>query len=222
METLISVIQKRTHKTLDITATNTLASFFEDPTPEKHIQQALTNFQLFFERISSTPLSHLISKIRDCLDLIARDKDLRASFDDFFALARRNLMEPGYMRSEEAKERQTGLQDQWKDLVEKGSDKWRTCIGEVKTELAKIQEGMKRDQDLENLKVAHVQLARDLETGLVDVAEKAKTDLDSLLERATWFWQDLIKVYIPHFLGFLSHFPVPRCVCALLEILGLN
>lgn len=212
VDSLISVLQKRTHQTLDASASDSLAGFFDDPTPEKHVQRALVNLQMFFERLSSTPLSRLIGKIRACLDIVSHDSTLRTWFDDFFALARKNLTQPGYARSEESKEQRKELRTKWQGLIDREDGKWQKAVDGVKVELAKIQEGLAKDKDLERLRVAHIQLGQDLQNGLVETGAKVETGLEALVERATWFWQDIFKVYIPHFIKFLSHFPIPRYV----------
>ena len=210
IEGLISVLEKRTHQALEASSADTLASLFEDTSPEKHLQQALNNLQTLFERLSSYPLSRLIAKIRGCLDQISRDPLLRGWFDDFFALARKNLTEPGFVHTDESKKQRHEMRERWKVLTEREDAKWQKAVDGVKVEITKIQDGLNKDKDLQRLRLAHRQLAEDLEKGLIEASEKAETGLEALVERATWFWQDLFKVYIPHLLSCLTHLPIPR------------
>jgi hypothetical protein len=210
VESLLNVLEKRTHQALDTASPDALESLFEDTSPEKHLKQALSDFQTFFERLSSYPLSRLIARVRVCLDMISRDSQLRNWFDEFFALARKNLTEPGYVRTEESQKKRQELRQEWNRLMEKEEARWQKAVEAVKTELSRIQDGLNKDRDIQRLKEAHAALTQDLERGLVEAGEKAEMSLESLVERATWFWQDLFKVYIPHLLSELSHIPIPR------------
>ena len=210
VESLLSVLEKRTRQALGASSTDNLASLFEDTSPEKHLQQALNNLQTLFDRLSSYPLSRLIAKIRACLDQISRDLLLRGWFEDFFALARKNLTELGFVHTEESKMQRHEMRERWKTLTEKEDAKWQRAVEGVKIEISKIQDGLNKDKDLQRLRITHRQLAENLEKGLIEASEKAETGLEALVERATWFWQDLFKVYIPHLLSCLTHIPIPR------------
>ncbi|KAF8063575.1 hypothetical protein FPV67DRAFT_1507164 [Lyophyllum atratum] len=210
IDTIITVLQKRTHQTLDASKSASLSSFINDPTPEQHVPKALDLLQQFLERLSGTPLTPLFTKVRTCLNNIADDPKLRQWFDDFFALARKNLTEEGYARSEESKAKRKELRTRWKELLDEKNGKWRASVNDVKAELQKFQDGLAADKDLQRLKAAHAKLMEDVDRGLVEAGDKAQTGLEALMERATWFWQDLFRVYIPRILGSLSDIPIPR------------
>ncbi|RDB22342.1 Uncharacterized protein C32A11.02c [Hypsizygus marmoreus] len=210
INTIISIIEKRTHQTLESSTSGSLSTFINDPTPEKHVSTALDLIQTFLERLSCTPLDPLFSKARSCLDAIAGDARLREWFDDFFEFSRANLIKKGYARSEESKGKREELNTRWNELLEAEDGKWKKAVEQVKVELKKFQDGLARDKDLERLKTAHVLLERDIERGLVEAGSEAETGLEALMERATWFWQDLFRVYLPRVVGFLSDIPIPR------------
>ncbi|GLB42990.1 putative protein of unknown function (DUF4449) [Lyophyllum shimeji] len=211
VNTILTVLQQRTHQTLEATKNQPLSSFIHDPTPEQHVPQALDLFQKFFERLSNMSFNPLFSKLRECCNMIADDPELRKWFDDFFDLARKNLIIEGYARSEESKNKRKELRERWKMLLmEKKNEQWKNTVEEVNNELQKIQQGLEADQDLQRVRAAHAQLSEDLERGLIVASEKAQTGMEALMERATWFWQDLFRVYIPRILQSLRDIPIPR------------
>lgn len=216
-------MQKRLDQSLDSAASASpkdfsLSSFIDDPTPEQHVPKALHIFQTLLERLSSTPLDPIIKKASVCVSSIGKDKDLRQWFDDFFALGRKNLTEDGYVRSEESKRKRKDLRVRWKTLLEKDTQ-WKKSVDELKVELAKFQDGLTNDKDLNRLKEAHSKLGGDIERGLVEAGNEAETGLEALVERATWFWQDLFKVYIPRFVNILGDIPIPRYILLLFFLL---
>jgi hypothetical protein len=188
-----------------------LSSFIDDPTPEQHVPKALHIFQTLLERLSSTPLDPILNKSRICVTSIGKDRDLRKWFDEFFELAKKNLTKEGYVRSEESKRKRKDLRVRWKTLLEKDSN-WKKAVDGLKAELVKFQDGLNNDKDLNRLKNAHVKLGEDMERGLVEAGNEAETGLEALMERATWFWQDMFRVYIPRVVGMLGDLPIPRFV----------
>lgn len=188
-----------------------LSSFIDDPTPEQHVPKALHIFQTLLERLSSTPLDPVLNKAHICVTSIGKDPDLRKWFDDFFDLARKNLTEDGYVRSEESKRKRKDLRVRWKTLLEKDSN-WKKAVDGLKVELAKFQDGLSNDKDLNRLKDAHAKLGQDIERGLVEAGNEAETGLEALMERATWFWQDMFRVYLPRVVSILGDLPIPRYV----------
>ncbi|KAH0580320.1 hypothetical protein J132_11333 [Termitomyces sp. J132] len=210
IDTIISVLQKRIHQTLDASKSSSLASFVNDPTPEQHVPKALALLQTLLERLSSTPLEPLIAKVRICLTTVAGDPKLRKWFDDFFDLARKNLVQQGYVQSEESKKKRLELRTRWKALLDEEDGKWHKAVDEIKGELTKFQEGLIADKDLSEFKEAHIRLGQDIERGFVEASDKAETGLEALMERATWFWQDLFRIYVPRLVNFFSDLPIPR------------
>ncbi|KAG6810174.1 hypothetical protein H0H92_013012 [Tricholoma furcatifolium] len=190
IDTCLSIFQKRIHQTLEAGKTTSLSSFVTDPTPEQHIPKALDLIQTLLERLSSKPLDPLLRKVQNCINAIAGDAQLRQWFDDFFDLARKNLTQEGYARSQESKEQRKELRLRWKSLIEDEDVKWRNAVEEVKMEFAKFQEGLSADKDLTQLKEAHVMLGQDVERGLVEAGEQAETTLEALMERATTEYKD--------------------------------
>lgn len=185
----------------------TLSSFIADPTPEQHIPKALGLLRSLVERLANAPLEPLFEKIRLCASSVLNDAELKAWFDDFFSSARRNLSEPGYARSEEAESKRSELLTRWKALLE-NDDRWREIVDSVKAELQKIEAGLRKDEDLNRVKDVHEQFGRDIQEGLV----RADTGMQATIEHATWFWQDLFKVYAPRMLSKMQNVPVPRFI----------
>ncbi|KAG5646262.1 hypothetical protein DXG03_003858 [Asterophora parasitica] len=210
VDTIVTVLQRRTHQALDANKSGSLSSFFNDPTPEQHVPKALDLLQKFVERLSSTPLEPLFNELRTCVDAIVADPKLRKWFDDFFDLARKNLAQEGYARSDESQDQRKELRTRWNALLGEEDAKWRRSVDAVKKELNEFQEGLAKDKDLQVVRKAHVQLSDDIERGLVEAGQEAETGLEALMERASWFWQDLFRVYIPRVVDFLGELPIPR------------
>ncbi|KAJ3501731.1 hypothetical protein NLJ89_g9206 [Agrocybe chaxingu] len=211
LDTIFNVIHKRLDRTMDAASDPnvTLASFIADPTPEQHIPKALTLMRVLIERLAGTELEPLFQCARGCSNTIVRDDELKAWFDDFVRTTRKNLAEPGYARSDEAQSKRRELRVRWRTLLEK-DEKWRAAVDNVKVELGKIDEGLRNDEDLNRLKASHQKLGDDLERGLTEVGKEAQTGMQAAIEQATWFWQDLFKVYIPRVLSKMRDLPIPR------------
>ncbi|KAG6816342.1 hypothetical protein H0H87_006847 [Tephrocybe sp. NHM501043] len=210
LKSVLSVARKRVHHTLDCSKSGSLASLVNDPTPEQHVPKALELIQTLLERLSGIPLEPLLDKVKVTLNTIAGDPQLHKWFDDFFALARKNITHQGYVRSEESNKKRKELRTRWKNLLDEEDGKWRKAVDDVKAELTKFQEGLSADRDLTQLKEAHIQLGQDVERGLVEAGDQAETGLEALMERATWFWQDLFRVYVPRLVDFFGDIPIPR------------
>ena len=209
LDALFDIIQKRLNKTVDAASDPkvTLSSFIADPTPEQHIPKALTLLRTLVERLTNAPLEPLIERVRTCATSILKDTELKSWFDDFFTCARQNLSEPGYARSEEAESKRQELWVRWKETLEK-NDKWKKAVDSVKNELQKFEAELKKDEDLNRVKEAHEKFGMDMEEGLVE----AETGVQAAIEQATWFWQDLFKVYVPRVLSKMRDVPVPRFI----------
>ena len=95
----------------------------------------------------------------------------------------------------------------WKTALEK-DDKWRKAVDSVKIELQKFEGELKKDKDLCRVKEAHEKFGMDMEDGLAE----AETGMQAAIKQATWFWQDLFKVYVPRLLSKMRDVPVPRFI----------
>ena len=213
MDTLFEIIQKRLSGAVDAAydPNTTLSSFIADPTPEQHIPKALGLLRTLFERLANTPLEPLIQKARICADSILKDQELQVWFDHFFSTARKNLSEPGYARSEEAQGKRKELRVRWRTLLEK-NDKWKAAVDNVMKESKKVEVGIRNDEDLNRVREAHAKLGNDIEQGLVEAGQEAQTGMQAAVEQATWFWQDLFKVYLPRIMSKMRDIPIPRSV----------
>jgi hypothetical protein len=213
LDTLFDIIQKRLNSAIDAASDpkTTLSNFIADPTPEQHIPKALGLLRTLLERLANTSLEPLIQKIRICAHSILKDQELKAWFDDFFSTVRKNLSEPGYARSEEAQGKRKELRGRWGTLLEK-SDKWRSAVDNVMKEAKKVEAGIRNDEDLNRVREAHAKLGSDIERGLVEAGQEAQTGMQAAVEQATWFWQDLFKVYLPRIMSKMRDIPIPRLV----------
>ena len=213
MDTLFDIIQKRLNSTINAVGDPkiNLSDFIADPTPEQHIPKALGLLRTLFERLANTPFAPLIKRTRMCAHLIMKDEELKAWFDDFFSTARKTLSEPGYARSEEAQDKRKELRVRWRTLLEK-SDKWRSTVDNAMNEAKKVVAGIRNDEDLNRVREAHAKLGSDIEQGLVEAGEEAQTGMQAAVEQATWFWQDLFKVYLPRIMSKMRDIPIPRLV----------
>ncbi|KAF8888404.1 hypothetical protein CPB84DRAFT_1786289 [Gymnopilus junonius] len=176
LDKVFEILQTRFQSILDaaVDSNATLSSLVNDSTPEQHIPKALKLFRTILERLANTSLEPLIKQIRVCSNSILRDEDLRKWFDDFFAMARKTLTEPGFARSDEAKDKRKELRIRWRTLLEK-DDNWKDGVDKVQMEFQKVMDGLEHDRDLKG------------------ASEEAQTGMQAAVEQATWFWQDLSK-----------------------------
>ncbi|KAK7047885.1 hypothetical protein VNI00_006213 [Paramarasmius palmivorus] len=216
LDTLFNTLNKWVTRGFDATAksnSDSLDSLVSDPTPEQHIPKALRAIQTLLERLSHTSLSALISTLRQCTLDIREDADLRQWFDDFFAHLRKSLDEPGYTRSEASNKARKDLRQRWKQMLDADSDfgrKWKSDLEKFKKESEAFQKGLKNDEDLNRLGEAHVKLGQAIEQGLVEGSTEAETGLQAAVEKVTWFWQDITRVYAPKLINMLKDVPIPR------------
>ena len=74
--------------------------------------------------------------------------------------------------------------------------------------MKKVEAELKKDEDLNRVNEAHEKFGMDIEEGFVE----AEIGVQAAVEQATWFWQDLFKVYIPRVFSKMRDVPVPRFV----------
>jgi len=99
--------------------------------------------------------------MRTCANEIVCDEDLKAWFDEYFNLSRKNLGEVGYAESDAAKAKRKELRIRWRTLLEK-DEKWNGAVENIKKEWAKIEQGLKNDEDLNGLREAHSKLGNNI------------------------------------------------------------
>ncbi|KAF8828118.1 hypothetical protein HHX47_DHR4000617 [Lentinula edodes] len=216
LDTLFSTVQKWISRGFNsaTNAASSLDSLVDDNTTDKHITKALQAIETLLSRLAHTDsLSKLVSTIRKCAVDIRDDQDLRSWFDDFFTHLRRDLDEPGYIRSDENKRVRKDLRIRWKDMLDQDSEfgrTWKNDVEAMKGQIQKIQNGLKSDEDLNRLRDAHLKLGEAIETGLIEVGDQAQTGMQAVVEQLTWFWQDLFRVYLPRALSMMKDIPIPR------------
>ncbi|KAF8638388.1 hypothetical protein AX17_002249 [Amanita inopinata Kibby_2008] len=211
LDTVFAIIRERLNQTMDIAADSdtTLQSFINDPTPEQHIPKSLNLLRTLLEHLSNRSLEPFLDRLRACVVSITHDEQLRQWFSDFFELSQKTLGEPGFAGSEESSKTREELSARWKKLLDEDTQ-WKSDVEGLQKELDDIQTGLNSDKDLVRLKMAHNKLSKDLQLGLLDVSTAAQTGMEAAVEQATWFWQDIFKVYIPRFLEMLKNVPIPR------------
>jgi hypothetical protein len=200
LDTLFNTLEKWITRGFDATAqsnSDSLDSFVNDPTPEQHIPKALRAIQTLLERLSHTSLSPLIATSRQCLLDIREDADLNQWFHDFFSHLRKDLDEPGYVRSDESNEARKDLRERWMRMLDADTDfgrKWNGDLENFKQEGAKFQRGLKDDDDLARVTEAHVKLGKAIKDGLLEGGAEPTTGIQAAVERVTWFWRDIGSV----------------------------
>ncbi|CDO76875.1 hypothetical protein BN946_scf184901.g12 [Trametes cinnabarina] len=215
ISTIFDLAQKWIHRSLDaagdVNQDTSLDAFIDDPTPDKHLINAIRGFRSFLERLASgKSLDGFFAALRVCGVDIQQDPDVRAWFDNVIAHLRKSLDDPAYVRSDDAQRKSDQLRDDWKALLDKDSDKgrkWKQDIAALKREASEFQAAIDRDQDLRAVKQAHAKLGEDLENGLLTAGSAG---VQSLMERAPWFWQDVFNVYLPKLVGMIKDIPIPR------------
>ncbi|EDR09989.1 uncharacterized protein LACBIDRAFT_317829 [Laccaria bicolor S238N-H82] len=212
LDTLFSIFQKRLNQAMETASdpNTTLSKFIVDPTPEQHIPKALRLLRTLVERLANnTSLEGVIAALRTCVFSIVKNPELKEWVDDSIRWARKVLAEPGYARSEEAQKTRKALEERWKSALEKDW-KWHGHVKKLKEELYKIELGLQEDKDLQRVVDAQAKLGEDLASGLTRADEEVESGLKAAVDQATWFWQDLFKIYIPNLLSKMKDVPIPR------------
>ncbi|KAI0349926.1 hypothetical protein OH77DRAFT_1157819 [Trametes cingulata] len=215
ISTIFDLVQKWIHRSLDaagdVNQATSLDAFIDDPTPDKHLINGIRGLREFLERLASgKSLDGFFAALRVCGVDIQQDPDVRGWCDEFLAHLRKSLDEPGYARSEESQKKREKLRKEWQELLDKDSDKgrkWKEDVGALKREASEFQTAIDRDEDLRTVRRAHAKLGDDLENGLLVASS---TGVQSLMERAPWFWQDVFNVYLPKLVGMIKDIPIPR------------
>ncbi|OCH86793.1 hypothetical protein OBBRIDRAFT_204740 [Obba rivulosa] len=213
--TIFDLAEKWVDRSLDATGNinqaTSLDAFIEDPTSEQHLITGIRCFRTYLERLAGgMSLDEVFARLRVCGVDIQNDKELRGWFDKLFAHLRKSLDERGYVRSEEAQKTRESLRREWQELLDADSDKghkWKEDVAEFKKELDEFQKAIDRDEDLRRVRKAYEKLGDDLEDSILVAGS---VGIQSLMEKAPWFWQDVFNVYLPKLLGTLKDIPIPR------------
>ncbi|TEB10922.1 hypothetical protein FA13DRAFT_1004892 [Coprinellus micaceus] len=226
LDTIFNILQKRLDASLDAAAdpSATVANFFNDTTREQHIPKAVDLFRTFIERLAGTSLDPFIGKVRTTTASVMRDPELKEWFDDGLNYLRRVLTDKDFVSNDASAQERQQLGARWRGYMKK-DDKWKGDIESLKNEWSKIDDGIRNDQDLARIQAAQKNFGNDLRNGLETAAkeasrqvadrtgqavDEAKGPLESAIEQATWFWQDLFKVYLPKAVSKMRDFPIPR------------
>lgn len=211
LDTIFTIIQKRLNASLNAAAdpSATVSNFIADTTPEKHIPKAVDLLRMFIERLSGTSLDPAVGKFRTITASIMRDPELKSWFDDALGFVRHVLTDADFVGSDQAAEERKHLRIRWRTFLEK-DEKWKGDIDLLKDEWSKVETGIRNDQDLARINKAQSSLTQHLQDGLERVGEEAQGKLEAAMEQATWFWQDLFKVYLPKAISKMRDLPIPR------------
>ncbi|KAF9554848.1 hypothetical protein CPC08DRAFT_643741 [Agrocybe pediades] len=207
-----------------------LSAFIVDSSGSQndHLTKALDMIKTLVERLSGdNSIDGLLDALRRGVGALLKAEDdksgqqhnaeqgkgeLKAWFDDALTYARQLLGEPGYSRSEKGQKQRKALRKRWISLYEgENNSEWRRAVDDIQYELGKLLDGFEQDKDLNRLKLAHIRFGQDLANGWVEVGSVAgSVGAGEALEQATWFWQDLFRVYLPKIIGKLKDIPIPR------------
>lgn len=215
LDTLFDLAQKWLKATGDVAVdaaqSTSLESFVNDPTPEKHLIQAIRYVNKLVQNIAGgKTLDDLHSALRMCVIDIRNDTGLRQWVEDYIAYAKRGLENAGDNDMEEIRDTRKALRRRWNELTDTDSDnsrKWTEDFEALRKEVREFQERMEQDKDLQAVRQAHAQLGRDIEDTLVDVAA---VGLQAAVSGTSWFWADLFNVYLPRFISTIKSIPIPR------------
>ncbi|KAH9953742.1 hypothetical protein BC827DRAFT_1246480 [Russula dissimulans] len=214
LDTLFNVAHKWLKATGNAAATvaqtTSLESFVKDPTPERHLINAIRYINELVQNISGGKSPEdLYSALRNCAIDIRNDPDLRQWVEDYLAYARRALADVGDNLEEIGSTRQD-LRRRWNELTDTDSNKSRKLKEDfvaLQKEVREFQERMEQDKDLTAIRKAHSQLGHDIEETVVDIAA---VGLQAAISDTSWVWTDLFNVYLPRFVRMLKSIPIPR------------
>lgn len=210
-------MHKWIHRSLDaagdVNKDTSLEAFINDPTPDQHLIQGIRGLREGLERLAGgKSLDDFFGALRVCGVDIQQDESIRSWCDRALQHARRCVDESGYVRSDEASQKSEQLRTEWQELCDQDSDKgrkWKEDVAKLKAEVEEFERAIGRDADLRKVRAAHRKLGDDLEESLI-VAGSA--GLQTMMEKAPWFWQDLFNFYLPKAVGMLKDIPIPRSV----------
>lgn len=132
------------------------------------------------------------------------DKDVKKCFEEWEKYVRKCMDEPGYMRSEECKEKKEEVAKMWEEVKEgeKGK-KWKEDTEAFWKEYDEFAVAVKEDGSLNRLKKAHKAIA-------VDIANLVASIGQTAVGQGQWLWQDLVNVWLPRVFAQLKEIPLPR------------
>ena len=88
----------------------------------------------------------------------------------------------------------------------------KAAVNDVMEESKNVESGIRNDEDLNRVREAHAKLGSDIEQGLVEAGQEAQKGMQAAVGQATWFWQDLFKVYLPRIMSKMRDIPISRSV----------
>jgi len=209
LDTIISTLQSRLDSASSTTSSDiSLSTFVTDSSEEQHLSKGLAALRTFIERLAQgKSLQPLIDALCNAISEVVGDPQLKKWFDDYFKYARKALADVEYAHSEDAKATRKELTTRWKKLTSTDENsKWSKLIENINSERSAFESALAQDEDLQAVKSSKQKLSDDLKAGF----RQLNQGVEDALEEATWFWQDLFKVYVPSLLSELKQFPIPR------------
>ncbi|CAK5263337.1 unnamed protein product [Mycena citricolor] len=205
---IFDILHKWVVKALDADHTKpfTLDELVEDPSPDRHVHQALTGFKTFINRFSAPEctIDTVLDRAQIFLTCIRghESTEFQAWVDQYFAYAQRILHDSDYARSAEAQQVQRGLSSQWNALLNADTEVGHSWA-ELQQSLLTFANAIGKDEDIVQLREAHAHFGN-------NIARSVQNSDLSVVERAIWFWRDLFTVYTPRLLGLLKDTPITR------------
>ena len=198
-----------------------LDSFIHDPTPDKHLINALRSIRTLVENIAGgKSLEDLFSALRKCVLDIRRDKDLQSLVNDFLTFAKKSFATVGLEDAQE--QEREDLKRRWKELTEGDTDsakRWKEDVGRLRSQVEAFEDRVHKDVELQKIRKAHAQFGDDLQEMLF---KASTTGLQLSLDHASWVWQDAFNVYLPRLLSLVQSVPIPRYVALFLVTLSAS
>ncbi|KAJ7034694.1 hypothetical protein C8F04DRAFT_1100661 [Mycena alexandri] len=210
LSTLFDTVHKWVSKAFDVASDQplTLDTFIEDPSPEQHIHQALSELKTLLDRLANpeSSVDALLDTTQRFVTIVrANSPEFKAWVDLFFEYAFRSLDNAEYPRSDEARGVRGQLGERGRALLDPDTEAGRAWI-ELQEAAQTFGAALLADTDVERVRAAHRQLGKDAQHGLV----QAGMESNAVVQQALWFWRDLFAVYAPRFLAMLKDIPIPR------------
>jgi len=153
-------------------------------------------------------LQNLFSAAAACGADVREDQEVRRAVDDYEGFIRKSMDEPGYIESDEYRQRRQQLRQQLERLQSRDTDagrKWNQDVARLQQEARLFSEAVEKDGSIQRLKNAHLKLAKHL-------ASAVPTAGKFTMGQASWVMSDLSDVVLPRVFSMMKEIPLPRCV----------
>jgi hypothetical protein len=213
IDTLFSIYDKYKNRSIDRAQrvqdpnNNEIEEELADILGGGEVPSALKNIRVLVERFAGgKSLQDVFSAAAACGADLREDQEVRRAVDDYEAFIRKSMDEPGYIESDEYRQRRRELRQQWERLQSRDTDagrKWNQDVQRLQQESREFNEAVAKDGSIQRLKNAHIKLAK-------HIASLAPTVGKFAIGQASWVWSDLSDVVLPRVFAMLKEIPLPR------------